>query len=128
MSTAAVLVAGLLLASFWTGSLVSDLGRALLAVSGARCGLFLVLALISPRSLPGWGDVKLAALLGLFLGWFGWPAVAVAVIATLFLLGGLRPRCCWCCRAARRGAPSSRSVRGSSSGAPPPSPPDDHLT
>lgn len=83
--TAAVLVAGLLVASSWTGSW-SDLVRALLSglVLGAA---FLALALISPRSL-GLGDVKLAALLGLFLGWFGWPAVAVAVIAT-FLLGGL---------------------------------------
>ena len=83
--TAAVLVVGLLLASVETGSW-SGLGRALLAglILGA---VFLVLALISPRSL-GLGDVKLAALLGLFLGWFGWPAVAVGVIAT-FLLGGL---------------------------------------
>jgi len=83
--TAAVLVTGLLLVSLQTGSW-SDLGRALLAGLVLGAG-FLVLALISPRSL-GLGDVKLAALLGLFLGWFGWPAVAVAVIAT-FLLGGL---------------------------------------
>lgn len=39
-------------------------------------GAFLVLALISPGAL-GMGDVKLAALVGLYLGWLGW--------ATLFL-------------------------------------------
>jgi leader peptidase (prepilin peptidase)/N-methyltransferase len=38
--------------------------------------LFLVLALISPSGL-GWGDVKLAALVGLYLGWVGWGAVVV---------------------------------------------------
>jgi leader peptidase (prepilin peptidase)/N-methyltransferase len=38
--------------------------------------VFLLLALISPRSL-GMGDVKLAALLGLYLGWLGWGLVIV---------------------------------------------------
>jgi leader peptidase (prepilin peptidase)/N-methyltransferase len=41
---------------------------------------FLVLALISPGGL-GMGDVKLAALLGLYLGWLGWPAVLVGAAA-----------------------------------------------
>ena len=36
--------------------------------------VFLVLALISPRSI-GMGDAKLAALLGLYLGWLGWGLV-----------------------------------------------------
>ena len=38
--------------------------------------VFLLLALLSPRSL-GFGDVKLAALIGLYLGWLGWDAVVV---------------------------------------------------
>jgi leader peptidase (prepilin peptidase) / N-methyltransferase len=42
--------------------------------------VFLVLALISPRSL-GMGDVKLAALLGLYLGWLGWGAVLLGAAA-----------------------------------------------
>jgi leader peptidase (prepilin peptidase) / N-methyltransferase len=42
--------------------------------------VFLVLALISPRSL-GMGDVKLAGLIGLFLGWLGWAAVLVGAAA-----------------------------------------------
>ena len=41
---------------------------------------YLVLALISPRGL-GMGDVKLAALLGLHLGWLGWAAVVVGAVA-----------------------------------------------
>jgi leader peptidase (prepilin peptidase)/N-methyltransferase len=38
--------------------------------------VFLVLALIAPSGL-GMGDVKLAALLGLYLGWLGWDAVVL---------------------------------------------------
>ena len=41
---------------------------------------YLTLALISPRGL-GMGDVKLAALLGLYLGWLGWAAVVVGAVA-----------------------------------------------
>ena len=47
--------------------------RALLA-SVALMASYLVLALLRPGQLGG-GDVKLAALLGLGLGWLGWPAV-----------------------------------------------------
>ncbi|MEV8505160.1 prepilin peptidase [Actinoplanes sp. NPDC051475] len=36
----------------------------------------------------GYGDVKLAPLLGFYLGWLGWNAVAVGAFAA-FLLGGL---------------------------------------
>jgi leader peptidase (prepilin peptidase)/N-methyltransferase len=42
--------------------------------------VFLVLALIAPSGL-GMGDVKLAALLGLYLGWLGWGAVVVGAAA-----------------------------------------------
>lgn len=46
--------------------------RLLWALGGAAAmfGIYLVLALISPKSM-GMGDVKLAAPLGLLLGWFG---------------------------------------------------------
>ena len=41
---------------------------------------FLALALISPSSL-GMGDVKLAGVLGLHLGWFGWETVVLGAAA-----------------------------------------------
>ncbi len=46
----------------------------------ALFAVFLVLALISPRAL-GMGDVKLAGLLGLHLGWLGWDAVLLGAAA-----------------------------------------------
>lgn len=54
--------------------------RALLASVALTAG-YLLLALLRPGQLGG-GDVKLAALIGLGLGWLGWPAViAGAVLA-----------------------------------------------
>jgi leader peptidase (prepilin peptidase) / N-methyltransferase len=48
-------------------------GRALLGAAALGL-LFGVLYLLPGRGL-GYGDVRLAALLGLFLGWLGWPEV-----------------------------------------------------
>jgi leader peptidase (prepilin peptidase)/N-methyltransferase len=48
---------------------------------------FAVLALVHPRGL-GFGDVKLAAPIGLYLGWLGWPAAVVGLFAA-FTLGAL---------------------------------------
>jgi len=53
--------------------------RALLGAA-ALFAAFLVLALISPRGL-GMGDVKLAAVVGLFLGWLGWGVVLLGAVA-----------------------------------------------
>jgi leader peptidase (prepilin peptidase) / N-methyltransferase len=49
------------------------LGRAVLG-SAALAAVFLALYLVPGQNL-GFGDVRLAGLLGLFLGWLGWPAV-----------------------------------------------------
>lgn len=53
-------------------------------VAALACGVvYLTLALL-PRSQLGFGDVKLGAVLGLYLGWLGWPAVvAGALLAPL---------------------------------------------
>ena len=60
--------------------------RALLGMV-ALSTVYLLLALVSRGSL-GYGDVKLAGLLGLYLGFLGWPAVWLGTLAG-FLLGGL---------------------------------------
>ena len=51
--------------------------------------VYLVLALVSPGGGGlGFGDVKLAGVLGLLLGWLGWGPVIVSVLAA-FVIGGL---------------------------------------
>jgi leader peptidase (prepilin peptidase)/N-methyltransferase len=60
------------------------------AVLGALAlfAVFLGLALISPSSL-GMGDVKLAGLLGLYLGWLGWGAVLAGGVAGFLVQAGV---------------------------------------
>ena len=62
------------------------LGRALLGMV-AFYGSYFVLVLLYPRGM-GFGDVKLAGVLGLYAAWLGWGPFAVA-LAGGFLLGGV---------------------------------------
>lgn len=58
------------------------------AIGGAALfAFYLVLALAVPRGM-GFGDVKLAGVLGLYLAWLGWDVLVVGAFAA-FLVGGL---------------------------------------
>ena len=80
-----------------TGSATGGTGSAtgggwmafLRAVAGAAIlyAFYAIVRFISPRGMGG-GDVKLAALMGLFLGWCGWARLAVGALAA-FVFGGL---------------------------------------
>lgn len=75
----------LLIGSLVDGS-VSSYGRGLLGAL-IYFGALLVLALIVPKGF-GLGDVKLAALLGLFTAYLGWGSLAIAVVLP-FWIGGV---------------------------------------
>jgi leader peptidase (prepilin peptidase)/N-methyltransferase len=80
----------LLIALLGAAAVIGHEGGALLrALLGglALAGSFLLLALVRPGELGG-GDVKLAALAGLALGWLGWPTL-IAGAALGFVLAGV---------------------------------------
>jgi len=81
----AVTAAGLLLlllAASWHSGDWSALGRGVLAALVVGAG-FLLLAVVEPTGL-GMGDVKLAAVLSLWLGWLSWQSVAFGIFAAFF--------------------------------------------
>lgn len=70
-------------------ALTGEWMRLLPAVIGlvALGGLYLLLAVAKPGGMGG-GDVRLAGVLGILLGWFGWPALIVGGFSA-FLIGGV---------------------------------------
>ncbi|MEO6199566.1 MAG: prepilin peptidase [Cryobacterium sp.] len=78
-----VLLAALLLVA---AALGHNWGAALGALLGGAAffGVYLVLALLSPGAV-GMGDVKLAAVIGLGLGYLGWSAWLVGLVAGFFV-------------------------------------------
>lgn len=81
------LVAGVLLAlaawltGEWAALLRAGMGMA------ALYAFYFVLRLVRPGGMGG-GDVKLAGVIGLYLGWVGWGALAVGSFAA-FVYGGV---------------------------------------
>ena len=69
------------LSAQWGSLLRALIGGAVLFVA------YFLMLIAYPRGM-GFGDVKLAGLIGLYLGWQGWGAVVVGGFAA-FLLGGL---------------------------------------
>jgi leader peptidase (prepilin peptidase) / N-methyltransferase len=63
-------------------ALVDRDGAALLraGLAAVACGAGYLLIALVLRSQLGFGDVKLGAVLGLLLGWLGWPAVVAGVV------------------------------------------------
>lgn len=80
---------GALLALVILDALLGETARSVRAGAGMLIlgGFYALLRLISREGMGG-GDVKLAAAIGLVLGWHGWQALAVGAAAA-FVLGAI---------------------------------------
>lgn len=80
-----LIMAGSLTLIAWESGQWASLGRA--GLGGVIFfAAYLLMALIYPAGM-GLGDVKLAPVLGLILGWWGWGAILIGFFAA-FLVGG----------------------------------------
>lgn len=81
------IVGGLLLLG--ASAATAEWSRMLWAVVGlaALWAFYFLLVLVYPRGM-GWGDVKLAGVLGMYLAWLGWAELVVGAFGG-FLLGGV---------------------------------------
>lgn len=77
--------AGLLSMAAAAGGGAAPLVRALIGMV-ALFGFYFLLAFVYPAGM-GFGDVKLAGVLGLHLGWIGWSTLVIGAFGA-FLLGG----------------------------------------
>jgi leader peptidase (prepilin peptidase)/N-methyltransferase len=77
----ALLVVACVLGADWRHLLCAVIGAV------ALFGFYTLLRLARPDGMGG-GDVRLAGVTGLMLGWMGWPSLAVGAFAA-FLLGGI---------------------------------------
>ena len=73
----------LLVVAAFAGGHPAQLGRAMIAAA-ALCGFYLVLFVVRPSGM-GLGDVKLAACVGVALGWLGWQVVVAGTFVTFVL-------------------------------------------
>ncbi|MGV8969711.1 MAG: prepilin peptidase [Microbacteriaceae bacterium] len=80
IALAVLLTVASLLTGDWWSLLRASAGAAILFV------VYFVLFVIYPKGM-GFGDVKLAGVIGLITGWIGWGALAVGGFAAFFLGG-----------------------------------------
>lgn len=73
-------------ASSIIGGDFEPLARSTIGVA-ASAGIFTLILLVAPQGM-GVGDLKLAGVLGFYLGWFGWGALFIGLL-TPFLFGSV---------------------------------------